>query len=133
MKLVSIIRRILDFFYPLVKRLFDKTTYYYAVCGVTNLFLSWILFFVFFNYVFEKQFFHLAFIDFTFSAYTLSSIVCFLISFTFGFLLMKFIVFTGSGLKGRVQFFRYALSSIISGIVGWSLLKMFIEVFDIYK
>ncbi len=132
MKLVSIIRRILDFFYPLVKRLFDRTTYYYAVCGVSNLVLSWILFFVFFNYVFEKQFFHLDFINFTFSAYTLSSIFCFLITFTFGFLLMKYIVFTESGLKGRIQLFRYAVSSIISGIVGWSLLKMFIEVFDIF-
>lgn len=132
MKLVSIIHRVLDFFYPLVKRLFDQTTYYYAVCGVGNLVLSWILFFLFFNFVFEKQFFHLNFINFTFSAYTLSSIVCFLITFTFGFLLMKYIVFTESGLKGRIQLFRYALSSIISGIISWSLLKMFIEVFDIF-
>ena len=132
MKLVSIIHRILDFFYPLVKRLFDQTTYYYAVCGVGNLVLSWILFFVFFQYVFKKQFFHLEFINFTFSAYTLSAIVCFLITFVIGFLLMKYIVFTESGLKGRVQLFRYGLSAIISGMVSWGLLKMFIEVFDFF-
>jgi hypothetical protein len=132
MKLVSIIHRILDFFYPLVKRLFDQTTYYYAVCGVGNLVLSWILFFVFFQYVFKKQFFHLEYINFTFSAYTLSAIVCFLITFVIGFLLMKYIVFTESGLKGRVQLFRYGLSAIISGMVSWGLLKMFIEVFDFF-
>jgi putative flippase GtrA len=132
MKLVSIIHRILDFFYPLVKRLFDKTTYYYAVCGVGNLVLSWILFFIFFQFVFKKHFFHLDFINFTFSAYTLSAIACFLISFAFGFVLMKYIVFTESGLKGRVQLFRYGLSALISGIVSWGLLKMFIEVFDIF-
>jgi putative flippase GtrA len=132
MKSVSIIHRILDFFYPLVKRLFDKTTYYYAVCGVGNLVLSWILFFIFFQFVFKKHFFHLDFINFTFSAYTLSAIACFLISFALGFVLMKYIVFTESGLKGRVQLFRYVLSALISGIVSWGLLKMFIEVFDIF-
>jgi hypothetical protein len=132
MQLVSLIHKILDFFYPLVKRFFDKTTYYYAVCGVGNLVLSWILFFVFFQFVFKKQFFHLEFIKFTFSAYTLSAIVCFLITFVIGFLLMKYIVFTESGLKGRVQLFRYGLSALISGMVSWGLLKIFIEVFDIF-
>jgi putative flippase GtrA len=132
MQLVSLIHKILDFFYPLVKRFFDKTTYYYAVCGVGNLVLSWILFFIFFQYVFKKHFFHLDFINFTFSAYTLSAIACFLISFALGFVLMKYIVFTESGLKGRVQLFRYAVSAIISALVSWGLLKMFIEVFDIF-
>ena len=132
MHLVSLIHKILDFFYPIVKRFFDKTTYYYAVCGVGNLVLSWILFFVFFQFVFKKQFFHLEFIKFTFSAYTLSAIVCFLITFVIGFLLMKYIVFTESGLKGRVQLFRYGLSALISGMVSWGLLKIFIEVFDIF-
>jgi len=132
MKLVSIIHSILDFFYPLVKRLFDKTTYYYAVCGVGNLVLSWILFFVFFQFVFEKQLLYVSVIDFTFSAYTLTAFTCFLITFNIGFLLMKYIVFTESGLKGRVQLFRYGLSALISGIVSWGLLKIFIEVFDIF-
>jgi putative flippase GtrA len=132
MQLVSLIHKILDFFYPLIKRFFDKTTYYYAVCGVGNLVLSWILFFIFFQYVFKKHFFHLDFINFTFSAYTLSSIACFLISFALGFVLMKYIVFTESGLKGRIQFFRYAVSAMISGMVSWGLLKIFIEVFDIF-
>lgn len=132
MKLVSIIHRILDFFYPLFKRFFDQTTYYYAVCGVGNLVLSWILFFVFFQYVFKKQFFNLDIINFTFSAYTLSALVCFIITFIIGFLLMKFVVFTESGLKGRVQFFRYAVSAVISSTVSWGLLKMFIEVFNFF-
>jgi len=132
MQLIKGIHQLLDLFYPLFKRFFDKTTYYYAVCGVGNLVLSWVLFFVFFQYVFKKQFFHLNLINFTFSAYTLSAIVCFLITFVIGFLLMKFIVFTESGLKGRIQFFRYAVSAVISSSVSWGLLKMFIEVFDFF-
>lgn len=45
---------------------------------------------------------------------------------------MKYIVFTESGLKGRVQLFRYGLSAMISGMVSWVLLKMFIEVFNFF-
>jgi len=132
MKLVSIIHNILDFFYPLVKRLFDQTTYYYAVCGVGNLVLSWILFYVFYQFVFQKQMLYVAIINFTFSAYTLTAFTCFVLSFVIGFLLMKYIVFTESGLKGRVQLFRYGLSAMISGMVSWGLLKIFIEVFDFF-
>ena len=35
--MVDLIRKILDVFYPLVSRIFDKTTYYYAACGTGNL------------------------------------------------------------------------------------------------
>jgi putative flippase GtrA len=132
MQLVSLIHKILDFFYPLVKRFFDKTTYYYAVCGFGNLVLSWILFYVFFQFVFKKQMLYVAVINFTFSAYTLTAFTCFLVSFVIGFLLMKYIVFTESGLKGRVQLFRYAVSAMISSTVSWMLLKTFIEAFDFY-
>ena len=51
--MVKLIRQILDLFYPLVRKIFDKTTYYYAACGTGNLVLSWILFFVFFQFVFQ--------------------------------------------------------------------------------
>jgi len=132
MQLVSRVHSLLDFFYPIVKRFFNKTTYYYAVCGVGNLILSWILFFVFFQYVFKKQLFYFEPFKLTFSAYTLSALTCFLITFTIGFLLMKYIVFTESGLKSRIQFFRYGVSAIISSIVSWMLLKTFIEVFNLF-
>jgi putative flippase GtrA len=68
----------------------------------------------------------------TLSAYTASAMLCFVISFSIGFLLMKFVVFTESELKGRIQLFRYGVSSIISSIVSWSLLKFLIDILEIY-
>ena len=130
--MVKLIRQILDLFYPLVRKIFDKTTYYYAACGTGNLVLSWILFFVFFQFVFQKRNFHIELADYSISAYTLSSIVCFLIAFSIGFLLMKYIVFTKSELKGRIQLFRYGLSSLITWIANWILLKSFIVLFAFY-
>ena len=135
MSFPTIITSILDFFYPIVGKFIPKKTYYYAACGGGNLLLSWLLFFLFYQYVFEKQLFPIQLpfnFNFVATAYTLSSICCFLITFTIGFLLMKYVVFTGSELKGRVQLFRYALSSIMSGVLSWVILKLFIEILSFY-
>ena len=125
----NLIRKFLDLFYPIVAKIFDKTTYYYAVCGAGNLVLSWILFFLFYQFVFEKKLWHISFINFTFTPYTLSAFSCFIISFTLGFLMMKYVVFTQSELKGRIQLFRYGISAIITSSANWVLLKTFVEFF----
>jgi putative flippase GtrA len=133
----KLILGILDFFYPIVSRFIPRQTYYYAACGGGNLVLSWILFYFFYQVVFQKEISHysinwLGYKQIAISAYTYSSIFCFCISFTIGFLLMKHVVFTESGLKGRVQLFRYALSSLASAILSWLLLKFFIESIQIF-
>jgi putative flippase GtrA len=132
MAIPNLIRLILDFFYPVFKRFIPKKTYYYAACGGSNLALSWILFFVLYQFVFQKDHFYFEQINYTISAYTLTSFCCFIISFVIGFLLMRYVVFTESELKGNVQFFRYALSSVLSAIVGWIILKLLIEGIGIY-
>lgn len=128
----SLIRQFLDIFYPIVSKIFDRTTYYYAACGVGNLILSWILFFLFYQYVFEKKLWHVKAIDFVFTPYTLSAFSCFIISFLIGFLLMKYVVFTESELKGRIQLFRYGISAAITFTANWILLKVFVEHFEFF-
>jgi putative flippase GtrA len=110
----------------------DKTTYYYAACGSGNLVSSWILFFVFYQFLFRKQVFYVEFIDYSISAYTLSAFLCFIIAFSVGFTLMKYVVFTKSGLKGRIQLFRYGLSAMVTSFTNWIILKAFIEMIGIY-
>jgi putative flippase GtrA len=108
----------------------DKRTFLYATCGGGNLILSWILFFVFYQFLFEKK--NIELIQFTISAYTASAILCFSISFSIGFLLMKYVVFTESELKGRIQLFRYGVSSFVSSVVSWILLKFFIDILGFF-
>jgi len=135
MSLPLIIRKILDFFYPIVKPFIPRQTYYYAACGGGNLVSSWILFFVFYQFVFQKAVLHVHLSNdyqFAFSAYTLSAACTFVITFIIGFLLMKYVVFVESELKGRIQLFRYGLSSLLSAILSWILLKFFIEILMIY-
>lgn len=130
----TIIRRLLDLFYPLFARFFDKQTYYYAACGGANLVSSWVFFFLFYQYLFEKRIFNIAFMGNTYvvSAYTLSSMLCFVIAFSLGFVLNKFVVFTESQLVGRVQLFRYAVSAGFSWLGNYLLLKILIEGLQFY-
>ena len=136
--MIKLIQNILDFLYPLFKRFLDKQTFYYAACGGGNLILSWILFFVFYNIVLEKRIIDLYFLNsfglenYALSAYTLSAFICFVISFFVGFLLMKYVVFTSSKLKGRIQLFRYGLSGLVSSFLSWVLLKIQIDSLGVF-
>ncbi|MFN5887658.1 MAG: hypothetical protein ACK438_06770, partial [Flavobacteriales bacterium] len=112
--MVSILRGFLDIFYPLVSKLMDKTTYYYAVAGSTNLLLGWLMFALLDLYVFQNKIITLPLFDHPVHSYTVVAGICAVFSFLFGFTMMRYVVFTESQLKGRVQFFRYGLSALIS-------------------
>lgn len=130
----KLIRQLLDLFYPLFTRFFDKQTYYYAACGGANLVSSWVFFYLFYQFLFEKRIFNIQFAANTYvvSAYTLSSMLCFLIAFTLGFILNKYVVFTESQLMGRVQLFRYGVSAGFSWLGNYLLLKILIENLQFY-
>ena len=127
--MVSILRAFLDIFYPLVSKLMDKTTYYYAVAGSTNLVLGWLMFALLDLYVFQNKIITLPLFDHPVHSYTVVAGICAVFSFLFGFTMMRYVVFTESQLKGRVQFFRYGLSALISATVNWILIKIMVDTF----
>lgn len=59
-------------------------------------------------------------------------IVAFLISNPIGFLLSRYIVFTESNIRGRVQAFRYALLVATCTFLNYVFLKMFVEWMHLY-
>jgi len=132
--MATLIRNILDLFYPLFRRFFDKQTYYYAACGGGNLVLSWLLFFVFYQYLFAKRIFQfdLGNLHYIISAYTLSSMLSFVLAFLLGFYLNKFVVFTQSNLGAATQLIRYSMSAVLTWIGNYLLLKTFIEGFGFF-
>jgi hypothetical protein len=54
------------------------------------------------------------------------------ITFTTGFLMAKYITFTQSALRGRIQLFRYGISVGGSILLNYLLLKLFVESFGWY-
>jgi len=59
-------------------------------------------------------------------------IIAFVFSFPTGFLLMRYVVFRSSYLRGSVQLFRYFLSVCISLFLNYIFLKIFVEQLHFY-
>lgn len=120
----QIIDRILDFFYPIFKPFLPENTYRYLVCGGTTTLLGLISYFLAYNFIFLSPYWHVAGIDIT--RYIAAYIFSFCIAFPIGFFLNKFVVFTTSTIKGRIQLFRYLLIQGINIVLNWAMLHFFV-------
>ncbi len=121
---------IIDFFYPPFRKFISLQTFRYAVCGGTNTMLDIFVYFLAYNYILDKQILHLGFISF--KPHIAAFIISFLISFPTGFMLMRYVVFPGSVLHGRVQLFRYFLLVLTCIILNYIFIRLFVERFHLY-
>jgi putative flippase GtrA len=106
-----------------------EQTFRYAVCGGSNTVLSIAVFNIFNFLIFREQNVN-AFVT-VLKSHNAALFVSFCVSFVAGFLLMKYVVFIDSNLKGRIQLFRYLLSYITNLILSYFLLKLFVELLHI--
>ena len=115
----------IEYFYPPFKKMIPLQTFRYAVCGGSNMLLDIFLFYISFNFIFDKQILHLGFI----SLKPYNAALCFSFCFTFplGFLLSKYIVFNSSYLRGRVQLFRYVLIVAINLFLNYSIINIMVQ------
>jgi putative flippase GtrA len=100
-------------------------TFRYAVCGSSNMLLGIAIFYVFHEIIFKGKVFDFGF--YAMKAHTASNIITFCVTLIIGFLLMKYVVFVDSNLKGRIQLFRYTLTSLINLGISTVLLKLLVE------
>ena len=101
-----------------------EQTFRYAVCGGINTLLGLLLYYIGFHYIFDKENFDAGIIVFKPHNASLFLAGCF--SFTFGFILNKFLVFSDSYLRGRIQLFRYFLSFILNLVINYFVLNLLI-------
>lgn len=121
---------IIDWFYQPFEKYLPIETFRYAATGGLNTAFDIFLYFVFYNYVFEKQNVDLGLV--TLSPHIAAFVFVFPITFSSGFILAKYVTFTRSPLKGRIQLFRYAVSVGGSILLNYALLKLFVEVIGWY-
>ena len=125
------ILQVVDFFYPPFKKFMPLQTFRYAACGGGNTALGIILYFIAYNFIFEKQNVELGFA--TLSPYIAAEyLFAIWITFPLGFYLSRYVVFPGSEVKKGIQLFRYFLTVAGAVILKYFLLKLFIEVFGWY-
>src|SRR5689334_18736218 len=101
---------VLDIFYPLFKRFMPLQTYHYAACGGSNTLLGIILYYISYNFILHKQLVHLG--PITISPHIMALFLSTAITLPIGFYLSMFVVFQGSYLRRRIQFFRYFLVAL---------------------
>ena len=83
-------------------------TFRYAACGGGNTLLGLVIFFISYHYIFTNDIVTIGFM--VFKAHKAALFLSSICTFFVGFLLNKFVVFTESSMKGRIQIFRYFLS-----------------------
>jgi len=108
----------------------DLQTFRYAACGSGNTVLGLALYYVSFKYILREQNLDLGF--YAFKPYNVALFISFVVNFCVGFFLLKFVVFSESNIKGRIQLFRYFSFYIICLILNYWLLKLFVEYVHIY-
>lgn len=95
------------------------------------MFMDLLLYFVAFNFIFKKEVVQLT-PSIAFEPYIAAFLFSFIITFPTGFLLSKYVVWTESNIRGRIQLFRYFLLVLMNLLLNYALLKIFVEVFHIF-
>ena len=124
------ILQLVDFFYPLFRRVMPLQTFRYAACGGGNTLLNLCIYAFSLHCIFEKEVFHLPFM--AFKPHIAAYFLAFLITFPIGFYLSMFVVFPESALRKRIQLFRYLLVVLACMILNYGFLKLFVEQFGWY-
>ena len=124
------ISRVIDFFYPPFRKFVSLQFFRYGVSGVANMVFDWLLYFSIFHFVLKQNMLHLGFV--TFSSHIAALFLTFPVTLFTGFLLQKYVTFTSSLLRGKVQLFRYSLvvaANLLINYLGMKLLVDFLGVF----
>ena len=100
-------------------------TFRYAACGGSNMLLDIFLFYISFNFIFDKQILHLGFI--ALKPYNAALCFSFCITFPLGFLMSKYIVFNDSYLRGRVQLIRYMMIVGANLFLNYSIINVMVQ------
>jgi len=126
--------KIIDFFYPPFSRWLSPHTFRYLVSGCTTAASGIIVFYIAYNWILKQQNVRvdLPFLPKMISAPVAALAIESVITFMIGFMLNKYLVFTKSNLKGRVQLFRYASVVITNILLNLALLKYMVEGLHFY-
>jgi putative flippase GtrA len=120
-----LIIQIIDFFYSPFQKMIPLETFRYAATGGFNTLLDISLYFICYNFVLDKQIIDLQIVSI--SPYIGAFLIVFPITFFTGFLFAKYITFTSSEIRGRVQLIRYMISVSGSIFLNYFFLKLLVE------
>ncbi|MBN2636881.1 MAG: GtrA family protein [Prolixibacteraceae bacterium] len=122
--------RLIDLFYFPVFRFIPNEIFRYAFTGGLNTAFDLFLYFIIYRYLLNMQIVDLGFVSI--SAHIAAFLIVFPVTFTTGFVLAKYVTFSASELRGRIQLFRYGVTVFGSIMLNYVFLKLFVEYFGWY-
>jgi putative flippase GtrA len=120
----NIILAVIDFFHRPFARVIPTQTFRYLACGGSNTVLNIFIEYLAFNFIMRKQSIPV-YGDIVITPEVGAWIIAFAISFPAGFILSRHIVFPESNLHGRIQLFRYALTTVTFIVLTYVMIKLF--------
>lgn len=91
---------------------------------------GYLVYYISFKFILKTQNLHLGFYEL--KSHSAALFISFLFSFPVGFLLLKYVVFSDSNIKVRVQLFRYFMVCIFNLALNYILLKILVERMHVY-
>jgi putative flippase GtrA len=129
-KIGNSIRAVIDFFYPPFKKYMTMQFFRYGFTGALNLLFDWSLYFLIYNYVLRHEMLNLGIV--TLSSHIATLAIKIPVVLLSGFLLQKFVTFSHSEVRGRIQLFRYATVFIINIGINYLGLKLLVDNFGFW-
>jgi putative flippase GtrA len=126
----KLLNNFIEFFYFPIFKFIPLQTFKYLACGGSMAVLDLVIYFISYNFIFKKADVLIA--QITISPHIAAFLFSFVIVFPIAFLLNKYIVFTASELRGRIQLFRYGLTVLSTIGLNYLFLKIFVEGFQWY-
>jgi putative flippase GtrA len=126
----DLILPVIDFFYPPFRRMMSLQTFRYAASGGANTLLGFATYFISYEYILNKKELH--FIFYAFKPHSAALFISFCVTFPIGFFMAKYVVFSDSKMKGRIQLFRYFMICMFNLAINFILLKILVEQAHIY-
>lgn len=120
----------IDFFHQPFAKWIPQATFRYLVTGGSTAAMGVLVYFLVYNFVLQKQGILLPFIFISGPIAALLIELC--ITFPMGFILNKYLVFTESNLRGRIQLFRYGMIVAINILLNYILIKLMVELLHFY-
>jgi putative flippase GtrA len=105
-------------------------TFRYAVVGCSNALLGFATYFICFEYILKHRELDLNF--YVFKPHSAALFISFFITFPYGFFMSKYVVFSDSSMKARVQLFRYFMICLFNLLLNFILLKILVEQMHVY-
>ncbi|MDQ7949492.1 MAG: GtrA family protein [Pedobacter sp.] len=122
--------KIIDFFYPPFQKWFSLHTFRYVAAGGTTAMTGIISYFLIYNYVLKQEDVHVG--TYLVTAHIAALAIESVFTFIVGFMLNKYLVFTQSTLKGRIQLFRYGTVVATNILLNYAMMKILVDGFQFY-